>query len=115
LAVERTQLAWVRTGLALMGFGFVVARFGLFLRELAAVRPDHPPRPGTMSVWVGTALVLVGVAANVYAAADLGLVLRRLDRGDQRIPARGWAGTLVAALLAGLGLLIAAYLAFVSH
>src|SRR3954467_9885455 len=35
LAAERTLLAWIRTGLALMGFGFVVARFGLFLRELA--------------------------------------------------------------------------------
>jgi putative membrane protein len=31
LAAERTFLAWIRTGLALMGFGFVVARFGLFL------------------------------------------------------------------------------------
>ena len=37
-AIERTLLAWVRTGLALMGFGFVVARFGLFLREIEAVR-----------------------------------------------------------------------------
>ena len=37
LAAERTLLAWIRTGLALMGFGFVVARFGLFLREVAAV------------------------------------------------------------------------------
>ena len=35
-AAERTLLAWIRTGLALMGFGFVVARFGLFLREIAA-------------------------------------------------------------------------------
>jgi uncharacterized membrane protein YidH (DUF202 family) len=34
LAAERTFLAWIRTGLALMGFGFVVARFGLFLTEL---------------------------------------------------------------------------------
>jgi uncharacterized membrane protein YidH (DUF202 family) len=34
-AAERTLLAWMRTGLALMGFGFVVARFGLFLREIA--------------------------------------------------------------------------------
>ena len=41
-AAERTLLAWVRTGLALMGFGFVVARFGLFLRELAAVRDGSP-------------------------------------------------------------------------
>lgn len=34
LAAERTFLAWIRTGLALMGFGFVVARFGLFLEAL---------------------------------------------------------------------------------
>lgn len=34
LAAERTLLAWIRTGLALMGFGFVVARFGLFLQQL---------------------------------------------------------------------------------
>ena len=38
LAAERTFLAWIRTGLALMGFGFVVARFGLFLRETLLLR-----------------------------------------------------------------------------
>ena len=39
LAAERTFLAWIRTGLALMGFGFVVARFGLFLKQLELI--DH--------------------------------------------------------------------------
>jgi putative membrane protein len=34
LATERTLLAWIRTGLALMGFGFVVARFAFFLQQL---------------------------------------------------------------------------------
>jgi uncharacterized membrane protein YidH (DUF202 family) len=34
LAAERTLLAWVRTGLALMGFGFVVARSGFFFMKL---------------------------------------------------------------------------------
>jgi len=37
LAAERTLLAWVRTGLALMGLGFVVARFGLFVQQLEVV------------------------------------------------------------------------------
>lgn len=38
LAAERTYLAWIRTGLALMGFGFVVARFGLFLKQLELIQ-----------------------------------------------------------------------------
>ncbi|HET9869812.1 MAG TPA: DUF202 domain-containing protein, partial [bacterium] len=38
-AKERTFLAWLRTGLALMGFGFVVARFGLFLRMVRLNEP----------------------------------------------------------------------------
>src|SRR5690606_24434586 len=42
LAAERTLLAWIRTGLALMGFGFLVAKFGVFLREWAAVREIQP-------------------------------------------------------------------------
>ena len=51
-AAERTLLAWVRTGLALMGFGFVVARFGLFLRELAAVRKSVTSgRPFGSEAW----------------------------------------------------------------
>jgi uncharacterized membrane protein YidH (DUF202 family) len=41
-AAERTLLAWIRTGLALMGFGFVVARFGLFLREIAEAHQATP-------------------------------------------------------------------------
>ena len=51
LAVERTFLAWIRTGLAQTGFGFVVARFGLFLQQLqfnqhtpsALARPLYVP------------------------------------------------------------------------
>jgi Domain of unknown function (DUF202) len=44
LAAERTFLAWIRTGLALMGFGFVVARFGLFLQTLQISQPNLPLR-----------------------------------------------------------------------
>jgi len=39
LAAERTVLAWIRTGIALMGLGFVLARFGLFLEELTTCSP----------------------------------------------------------------------------
>ncbi len=45
LANVRTFLAWVRTALALIGLGFVVARMGLFLRQLAAEQPGAVAGP----------------------------------------------------------------------
>src|ERR1700719_3488740 len=69
-AAERTLLAWVRTGVALMGFGFVVARFGLFLRELSAGRHTETPHSTGPSLWIGTALVTLGVVMTLLAASQ---------------------------------------------
>ena len=60
-AGERTLLAWIRTGLAMMGFGFVVARFGLFLREIAAGENIRPIVSTGISLWIGLGLVTLGV------------------------------------------------------
>ena len=62
LAAERTFLAWIRTGIALMGLGFVLARFGLFLQEFNRLDPDLPVRSYGLSLWIGVALILLGVA-----------------------------------------------------
>ena len=64
-AAERTLLAWVRTALGLVGLGFVVARFGLFL---TLVRPDvdHPSHP--WSAAVGVALAVLGAGAAAVAS-----------------------------------------------
>jgi putative membrane protein len=115
LAAERTLLAWVRTGLSLMAFGFVVARFGLFLRELSAARPELPVHQGSGSQWIGVALVLLGVAVLAYAASYHRTMLKRLSRGEYLSTSSSWAGVFLAALLAALGLLIAIYLLFVTH
>jgi putative membrane protein len=116
LAAERTLLAWVRTGLAMMGFGFVVARFGLFTRELAAAQGTMPPgadRPG-WSVWFGTALVLLGVITNVLAAARHARYLRRLRAGDATPPASDpTVAVAIALLLAMVGAVMAGYLVLV--
>ena len=110
LAEERTLLAWIRTGVALMGFGFVVARFGLFLRELAllpgiAVSPDR-----VLSAPLGTALVLLGVAVQALA------IVRHLQRvRDFRQGRPSWErpsrlGIAVAVLLALTGTVMAIHL-----
>src|SRR5688500_5653270 len=115
LAAERTLLAWVRTGLSLMGFGFVVARFGLFLREMSAVRPDVPHHSGSGSQWIGVVLVLLGTSALVYAAADHRATLRKIAGGEPLGVGRDWAGVVLASLLAILGVFVAGYLLFVTH
>jgi putative membrane protein len=111
-AAERTLLAWVRTGLAMMGFGFVVARFGLLLRELAAL-PELPSHERSgLSLWVGTTLVILGVAINVAAALKHWHTVRRMERGQQLRFSPWSLGMVVAFVLGMLGLLMASYLIF---
>jgi putative membrane protein len=103
-------LAWVRTGLALMGFGFVVARFGLFLHEIAATRgvPNEPS--SGLSLWIGAALIALGVVVNILAAAQHVRLLRRLRRGEPYRPSAWSLGVVVTELLAALGVVMTAYL-----
>lgn len=62
LASHRTTLAWVRTGISLAGLGFVVAKFGLFLR-LLSVRTQTKALPSApFSGYLGVALVAMGAA-----------------------------------------------------
>jgi uncharacterized protein (DUF302 family)/uncharacterized membrane protein YidH (DUF202 family) len=110
LAAERTLLAWIRTGLALMGFGFVVARFGLFLQQFQATQRATAARPYELSLWFGTVLIAVGVIVNVFAGwHHLRLVLD-LDRGrtDHSRPSREVVA--IAFFLALVGLAMAIYL-----
>ena len=81
LAAERTFLAWIRTGLALMGFGFVVARFGLFLQALQIGQADFSLRPLGLSFWFGTALIVLGVIVNISCAWSHVRLVRELNRG----------------------------------
>ena len=113
-AAERTLLAWMRTGLALMGFGFVVARFGLFLREIAVAGQATPAPSCGWSLWIGTGLVVLGVAVTLLAAAEHRRILRGLNRGEDYMAPRWSLGLLVSAVLAILGIAMVAYLLFVS-
>lgn len=113
LAVERTLLAWIRTGLSMMGFGFVVARFGLFLRTMALHRGARRLESGDLSRWFGTALVLVGVTVLIIAAWRHVATVQRLRRGKAFPTPAISIGVLLAALLALLGMAMSAYLLIV--
>jgi putative membrane protein len=111
MAAERTFLAWLRTGIALMGFGFVVARFGLFLRELAASNePTKLPHSG-FSLPVGILLIALGIIVNIVAAVRHRRCIRAIDRGEFRQTFGSAFGLWLAGLLALIGLTVAVYLA----
>lgn len=110
LAAERTLLAWIRTGLALMGFGFVVARFGLFLQRLQLMQNTLVEGSYGWSLWFGTALIAVGVLVNVFAGWTHVRLVRNLDRGDTS-HSRSWLQAVVVAFfLALVGIAMAIYL-----
>jgi uncharacterized protein (DUF302 family)/uncharacterized membrane protein YidH (DUF202 family) len=110
LAAERTLLAWIRTGLALMGFGFVVARFGLFLQQLQIAQHTPSVQPFGLSLWFGTALIGAGVAVNLFSGWRHLRLIRLMDLGHAT---RSHTTTLAVAtsmFLALVGLGMAIYL-----
>jgi len=111
LAAERTLLAWIRTGLALMGFGFVVARFGLFLQQIQIAQQAPTVQQYGLSLWFGTALIGAGVAVNLLSAWQHARLVRSIDGAIQRL--RPHATNLAVAtslFLALVGLGMAIYL-----
>ena len=115
-AAERTLLAWLRTGLAIMGLGFVVARFGLFLRLLAAQSHDTPaPAHHYASSILGIAFVLAGTLAIAVSALQHRRFVATLAAVDLP-PAYSRVFALALSLLvAGLGAALSVYLVFAPH
>jgi putative membrane protein len=110
LAVESTLLAWIRTGLAMMGFGFVVARFGLFLRTLERQQEVVPYEHGGLSLWFGSALIMIGVIVQLLSGWQYAATIGRLKRGEDLRIVRSSTGIIMVGLLALLGLAMTVYL-----
>jgi putative membrane protein len=112
-ASERTLLAWIRTGLALMALGFVVARFGLFITVLSAsptLVQAHRINHALSSV-LGITLVVLGTGILLAALQNhRGYLLTLAPTDIPKLPI-SWLASFMTASVAVAGLLLAAYLA----
>lgn len=106
LANERTFLAWVRTGISVIAFGFVVERFGLLLRELGfkgqLVFSTHS------SSVIGVTLTLLGVIIMIVALVNFIHIRRSIDSEHFHPPAA--YAILLTIITSLIGVILAVYL-----
>lgn len=109
-AAERTLLAWNRTSISLMAFGFVVERFGVFLeivgREEMQVFQRH------ISFFVGISFVLLSAFTSFYSIWQHSRSLKMLKPRDIPTGYNLFAGMAVNGLIGMLGLAVSIYLAY---
>ncbi|MDM0116456.1 DUF202 domain-containing protein [Variovorax sp. J22R133] len=107
-AAERTLLAWQRTSIALIGLGFVVERFGLFMRVVAN-DAQLPPVHGHASLFFGVFLLTTGAAVAVLSAWQFQRFLRELSHPEVPRGHMTWPGTAVNVALAAAAVAMAAW------
>jgi putative membrane protein len=109
LANERTFLAWVRTGAAIVVFGFAIGRFSIAMRQLTALQ-GHPVRTAAISVWMGSFTIVGGVALVVAGLLRYRRTKAQLESGTFE-PA-GFVVDLITILTVLFGLVLAGYLIY---
>lgn len=105
LANERTFLAWVRTAVALIGLGFVIVKFAVFLKEVAVLFSGQSvPETEGFSAITGVIIVAFGVAVSPFAFYQYKKVERQINKQSYRTSSLPSA-LLTMAIVAG-GILI---------
>jgi len=112
LANERTFLAWIRTSISIIVFGFVVAKFAITLREFLRVSGNTARESGT-SLMIGLGFMVMGILMALAAGFRYRTTMCRLEAGDFK-PA-GAMVTVWAVIAALFGAILAAYLIYTAR
>lgn len=107
-AAERTMLAWQRTAIALIGLGFVIERFGLFMRMMAREGPTAIGSSG-VSVVFGVLLLVVGALVASVSALQFRRFVGQLSHPEVPHGYAVWFGPLINYCLAVVALALAAW------
>jgi putative membrane protein len=112
-AAERTLLAWNRTSLTLMAFGFVIERFGLFLHVLVQGGGDVLGRG--LSFWIGLLFILMGIIVSLVSTVQFKRVVKTLRPVE--IPEGYWVntGAFTNTAVSVLGAALIIYFLFEAH
>ena len=111
LANERTFLAWVRTSVAVVVFGFAIGRFAIAMRQLTAFQGQAPKSTG-LSVWMGTISILAGIVMAVAGLMRYRRTRAQLEEG--KFEPAGIIVDMVTILTVLFGVALAGYLIYVS-
>lgn len=113
-ASERTLLAWVRTGITIIGLGFVVSRFGLFLNLMIrqSAKPLPSPHYHSLSSLLGVAFVIIGTVVIAVAAIQHRRYTATLVSQDLPEAYSKNIAVLLALAISVLGVFLAVYLLF---
>jgi putative membrane protein len=112
LANERTFLAWIRTSISIIVFGFVVAKFGITLREFLRISGNAAHESGT-SLMIGLGFMVMGILMALMSGYRYQVTMRQIDAGDFK-PAKTIV-TVMAVLAAIVGTILAAYLIYTAR
>ena len=78
LANERTFLAWIRTSISVIVFGFVVAKFGITLREFLSLQ-GHAVKESGVSLSIGIGFMVMGIFMALLAIIRYHVTMHRID------------------------------------
>jgi inner membrane protein YidH len=106
-AAERTLLAWQRTAVALIGLGFVIERFGLYIRNIEGVDPGHA-HVGP-SLFFGVAFLLLGAAIAVVSGVEFTRFVHSLSPPERPPQRTVWFAPAVNYVLAAAAIAMAAW------